>query len=72
MLPPGNWPVFKHQSHLRDKHSGLPGKEITINRLSAGDVAPDFTLPDHEGVQYRLSDIRRTQTVLLVFNLGFV
>lgn len=48
------------------------GQELTINRLSAGDVAPDFTLPDHEGVQYRLSEVCRTQAMLLVFNLGFV
>ncbi len=43
-----------------------------MNRLSAGDLAPDFMLPDHAGVLHKLSDIYREHNVLLVFNLGFV
>lgn len=43
-----------------------------MKRLSVGDLAPDFTLPDHEGVPYRLSELYTAQNVLLVFNLGFV
>lgn len=43
-----------------------------MNRLKVGGPAPDFTLADHKGVQYRLSDVYRMQNVLLVFNLGFV
>jgi peroxiredoxin len=41
-------------------------------RLSVGDLAPDFALPNHEGVLFRLSEVYRAQHVLLVFNLGFV
>lgn len=43
-----------------------------MNRLVAGDLAPDFALPDHNGVMFRLSDAHRSQYVLLVFNLSFV
>jgi len=43
-----------------------------MNRLSLGDKAPDFTLPDHKGVLLKLSDVYRSQNVLMVFNLGFV
>lgn len=43
-----------------------------MDRLTVGDAAPDFTLPDHEGTHFTLSDLYQTQHVLLVFNLGFV
>ena len=43
-----------------------------MSRLAVGDPAPDFTLPDHHGVEFKLSDIYPQQNVLLVFNLGFV
>ena len=43
-----------------------------MNRLSLGDKAPDFTLPDHKGVLFKLSDVYSAQNVLMVFNLGFV
>ncbi len=43
-----------------------------MNRLSLGDKAPDFTLTDHKGVLFKLSDVYRSQNVLMVFNLGFV
>ncbi len=42
-----------------------------MNRLSVGDVAPDFVLPDHEGTLTRLSDVLGDQHALLVFNIGF-
>ena len=43
-----------------------------MNRFALGDTAPDFTLPNHHGVLFKLSGIYRQQNVLLVFNLGFV
>lgn len=43
-----------------------------MDRLSVGDTAPDFALPDHEGVIFKLSDVYRLQNVLLVFNLGLI
>jgi peroxiredoxin len=43
-----------------------------MNRLSVGDTAPDFTLPDHKGELFDLSGLVRSQNVLLVFNLGLI
>lgn len=43
-----------------------------MNHLSVGNIAPDFSLPDHAGVVISLSDLYRTQNVLLVYNLGFL
>ncbi len=43
-----------------------------MNRFALGDTAPNFTLPDHQGQTLKLSEIYRTQHVLLVFNLGFL
>jgi peroxiredoxin len=43
-----------------------------MDRLCVGDIAPDFTLPDYSGELFKLSEIIRSQNVLLVFNLGFV
>jgi peroxiredoxin len=45
--------------------------EAKTKTLSAGDRAPDFTLPDHTGKPFRLPEVYQTQNVLLVFNLGF-
>jgi len=42
-----------------------------LKRLSIGDKAPDFSLPDHQGQLHRLSELYRTRNVLLVFNIGF-
>ena len=43
-----------------------------MRRLSSGDQAPDFSLPDHQGVRFTLSDLYPEHNVLLVFNIGFV
>ena len=42
-----------------------------MKRLSIGDQAPDFELPDDHGRFHRLSSIYKEKNVLLVFNLGF-
>lgn len=42
-----------------------------MTRFKIGDPAPDFSLPDHEGVLHSLSDLLRTRHALLVFNIGF-
>ncbi len=44
---------------------------LNLNHLSIGDPAPDFTLPNHEGTLFKLSDLFASRSVLLVFNLGF-
>ncbi len=43
-----------------------------MDRLSVGDAAPGFELPDHEGHVVKLSEVLCSGKVLLVFNLGFV
>ncbi len=43
-----------------------------MQRFKVGDLAPEFSLPDHHGVKYRLSEMVREQNLLLVFNFGFV
>ena len=43
-----------------------------MTRLQNGDQAPDFSLPDHEGRVFHLTELRKSGNVLLVFNLGFV
>jgi len=42
-----------------------------MQRLLVGDIAPDFSLPDHKGELHTLSDIYANNNVLLVFNIGF-
>lgn len=36
-------------------------------RVSVGDIAPDFTLPDHTGTPVRLGDVIGRNTVVLYF-----
>lgn len=43
-----------------------------MQHLNVGDLAPEFSLPDHLGVVHQLSEMTRAQNVLLVFNFGFV
>ncbi len=40
-------------------------------KLSVGEMAPDFELADTSGKMVRLSDYRGKQPVVLVFNRGF-
>ncbi len=42
-----------------------------MSNLELGDLAPDFSLPDHQGAMIKLSEIFLSQNVLLVFNIGF-
>lgn len=43
-----------------------------MSRLTAGDFAPNFSLPDHNGELHTLADVLQSHNALLVFNLGFV
>lgn len=43
-----------------------------MTRLSVGDRAPNYTLPDHQGRPFTLSDLYSKQYVLIVLNLGIV
>ena len=40
-------------------------------KVSLNTPAPNFTLPDFQGVNMSLSDLRGKSNVLLVFNRGF-
>jgi peroxiredoxin len=40
-------------------------------RVEMNSPAPDFDLADFAGVPFRLSELRDTHNVLLVFNRGF-
>lgn len=40
--------------------------------LTVGQIAPDFSLPDHKGEMVQLSAVNHGRNVLLVFNLGFI
>lgn len=40
-------------------------------RIAIHTPAPDFSLPDFRGEEFRLSDLRGKKHVLLVFNRGF-
>jgi len=42
-----------------------------MEKLTVGDFAPDFSLPDHEGTLHPLSKHYRQHNLLLVFNIGF-
>jgi cytochrome oxidase Cu insertion factor (SCO1/SenC/PrrC family) len=42
-----------------------------LNRVKAGDTAPDFTLEDQDGRTVTLSDYRGKKTVVLVFYRGY-
>jgi peroxiredoxin len=42
------------------------------NKLFKGQEAPDFELPDLNGVQIRLSDFREKKVVVLAFLRGFL
>jgi peroxiredoxin len=44
---------------------------MTMTRVSINTLAPDFTLPDFKGGSFRLSNLRKTYNVLLVFNRTF-
>lgn len=42
------------------------------NRVQLDQLAPDFSLADAYGQQYRLSEFKNKSNVLLVFNRGFI
>ncbi len=43
-----------------------------MSRVSIGVEAADFSLQDFRGRSFRLSDLRGSSNVLLVFNRGFL
>lgn len=42
-----------------------------MSRVALNQSAPDFTLPDFNGNEVRLSDFGNKKNLLLVFNRGF-
>ncbi len=41
-------------------------------KVEINNLAPDFSLADYEGKEFKLSSLRGKKHVLLVFNRGFV
>jgi cytochrome oxidase Cu insertion factor (SCO1/SenC/PrrC family) len=48
---------------------GLPAADL--NRVNAGEAAPDFTLEDQDGKPVTLSGYRSEKTIVLVFYRGY-
>jgi len=46
-------------------------RRLILQKLSIGDFAPDFSLPNHEGKIVQLSKVLLEHNALLVFNIGF-
>ena len=44
-----------------------PNRTIAHTNLKVGDMAPDFTLPDNNFKQIKLSDFRGKKNVILAF-----
>lgn len=58
------------QSKLGPKDgAGLSASDL--NRVKAGEAAPDFTLEDQDGNPVALSDYKNKKTVVLVFYRGY-
>jgi len=49
--------------------AGLPPADL--ERINPGDEAPDFTLENHDGKTFTLSDYRGKKAVVLVFYRGY-
>lgn len=47
--------------------SFLLGSNVLAAGLKQGDAAPDFTLPDMQGHEYKLSELRKTGPVVVFF-----
>lgn len=60
----------RSSSNQLGPHDGLDLPPVAPERVAVGDVAPDFTLPAHEGETVTLSDFRAKRDVLLVFYRG--
>jgi peroxiredoxin len=45
--------------------------EVIMHKLLVGEKAPDFELPDYQGILHKLSEVYKNHYVLLVFNFGF-
>lgn len=54
---------------LAQQPTAAPPQNRTIahTNLKVGDMAPDFTLPDDQGHQVKLSDFRGKKNVILAF-----
>jgi cytochrome oxidase Cu insertion factor (SCO1/SenC/PrrC family) len=62
--------IAKAQTKLGPRDGeGLPAADL--NRVKAGDAAPDFRLEDQDGKPVALSDFRGKKTVVLVFYRGY-
>jgi hypothetical protein len=54
-----------------DKNTQPSPLEDPLEKLTIGDCAPDFSLPNHQGEMVQLSEMLQDHPLLLVFNIGF-
>ena len=57
-------------AQLGPKDGGADLPTTDLNRIKAGQPAPDFTLEDSGGKPFTLSDFRGKKTVILAFYRG--
>ena len=57
-------------AQLGPKDGGADLPPTDLNRIKAGQPAPDFTLEDSGGKPFTLSDFRGKKTVILAFYRG--
>ncbi len=68
--------IFLFLASLSPAHAQLGPKDgqdlkpSDLDRIKAGDKAPDFTLEDQDGKRISLSDFRGKKAVVLVFYRG--
>ncbi len=69
-------PIFLFLFSLSPAHAQLGPKDgqdlkpCDLDRIKAGDKAPDFTLEDQDGKRISLADFRGKRAVVLVFYRG--
>lgn len=56
-----------NSSNVAQANAESKPPQAPVTHLKVGDAAPDFTLPDTEGKQVKLSDFRGKKNVVLAF-----
>ena len=62
MLVAGSLSFAQQQPPAQQQNRTIPHTNLKV-----GDMAPDFTLPDNQGHQVKLSDFRGKKNVILAF-----
>lgn len=62
--------AFAFGPTMRAAEGEEPASADSTERITVGQAAPDFALPDSEGKVYRLSEARDEKRLVLVFFRG--